>query len=115
VGASACSQPTASQHVLAAVRALNRIEVLGEGMRHVLNSLAVVAPDWLRSVSQPEWTERYARRAEDDRLPSKQAAREALAVTIGNDGWHLLSAVYRADAPSWLHEVPAVDILRCLR
>jgi hypothetical protein len=26
------------------VRALNRIELVGEAMRHVLNSLAVVAP-----------------------------------------------------------------------
>jgi hypothetical protein len=105
-------QRSDSTHVLAAVRALNRIELVGETLRHALNRLAVVAPDWLGSVSQPDWTERYARRAEDDRLPSKQAAREALAVTIGNDGRHLLSAVYQADAPNWLHEVPAIDILR---
>ncbi len=105
-------QRTDSTHVLAAVRALNRIEVVGEGMRHALNILALVAPDWLHGVSQTDWAERYARRAEDDRLPSKQAAREALALTIGNDGWRLLTALYQPDAPIWLREVPAIDILR---
>jgi transposase len=38
--------------------------------------------------------------------------REALAVTIGNDGWQLLTAIYQTDAPTWLREVPAVDMLR---
>jgi transposase len=37
-------QRTDSTHILAAVRALNRIEVVGETMRHALNTLAVVAP-----------------------------------------------------------------------
>src|SRR5918995_5862540 len=55
-------QRTDSTHILAAVRALNRIEVVGETMRHALNSLAIVAPTWLRAVSLPEWEARYARR-----------------------------------------------------
>jgi transposase len=37
-------QRTDSTHILAAVRALNRIEVVGETMRHARNSLAVVVP-----------------------------------------------------------------------
>jgi transposase len=105
-------QRTDSTHILAAVRALNRIEVVGDTMRHALNSLAVVAPEWLRTVSPPAWQDRYARRAEDDRLPIKQAARAALALTIGREGWRLLAAVDDAEAPPWLREVPAVDILR---
>ena len=51
------------------------------------------------------------RRAEDDRLPTTQAARAALAGTMGHDGWLLLAAVDHADAPPWLREVPAVVIL----
>jgi transposase len=43
-------QRTDSTHVLAAVRALNRIKVVGETLRHALNTLAVVAPEWLREV-----------------------------------------------------------------
>jgi transposase len=78
-------QRTDSTHVLAAVRALNRIEVVGDTMRHALNTLAVVAPAWLWAVSPPDWRGRYARRAEDDRLPTTQAARAALALTIGHD------------------------------
>ncbi len=41
-------QRTDSTHVLAAVRALNRLECVIETMRHALESLAVAAPDWLR-------------------------------------------------------------------
>src|SRR5918992_2819933 len=60
-------QRTDSTHILAAVRVLNRIEVVGETLRHALNSLAVVAPEWVLAVSPPAWRDRYARRAEDDR------------------------------------------------
>jgi transposase len=104
-------QRTDSTHVLAAVRALNRIEVVGETMRHALNTLAVVAPEWLLAASHPDWKDRYARRAEDDRLPTTHAARAALALTIGHDGRQLLAAVDHAEAPPWLREIPAVAIL----
>jgi transposase len=105
-------QRTDSTHILAAVRALNRLEVVGEAMRHALNTLAVAAPEWLRAVSHPDWRDRYARRAEDNRLPSTQPARAALTLTIGHDGWRLLAAIDHADAPPWLRAVPAVAILR---
>ena len=47
-------QRTDSTHVLAAVRALTRLGVVGETLRHALNSLAVVAPAWLRAQLQPD-------------------------------------------------------------
>jgi len=47
-------QRTDSTHVLAALRSLNRLELVGETMRHALESLAVAAPAWLRSHSHPE-------------------------------------------------------------
>ncbi len=105
-------QRTDSTHILAAVRALNRVELVGETMRHALNDLAVVAPDWLRALSQPAWVERYARRAEDDRLPARKEARAARALTIGADGYALLATVYMVDAPAWLLQVPAVQTWR---
>jgi transposase len=105
-------QRTDSTHILAAVRALNRLEVVGETLRHALNSLAVTVPAWLRAVSLPEWRDRYVRRAEDDRLTATQAARAALALTIGNDGWRLLAAIDDPGAPRWLREIPAIGILR---
>jgi transposase len=60
----------------------------------------------------PDWWDRYTRRAEDDRLPTTPAARTALALTIGNDGWTLLSAIDHPHAPPWLCHVPAVGVLR---
>jgi transposase len=105
-------QRTDSTHVLAKVRALNRLEVVGEAMRHVLDTLAVAAPDWLRAHSPPTWAERYGRRIEDERLPTGKEAREAQAVTIGTDGYALLGAVYASDAPAWLRALPAVETLR---
>ena len=46
---------TDSTHVLAAVRALNRLERVGETLRAALNELATVAPDWLRDVTPAAW------------------------------------------------------------
>jgi transposase len=51
-------QRTDSTHVLAKIRALNRAECVIETLRHALNVLAVVAPDWLRNQVQPDWLER---------------------------------------------------------
>ena len=62
-------QRTDSTHVLAKVRALNRTECVVETLRHALNVLAVVAPEWLRSQVQPEWLERYGARESRVSLP----------------------------------------------
>ena len=105
-------QRTDSTHVLAAIRKLNRLERAGETLRHALNSLATVAPDWLRSHSYPAWVDRYSRRVDDSRLPAAPEERRAMAETIGGDGWALLDAIYAAEAPAWLREVPAVETLR---
>ena len=86
-------QRTDSTHVLAAVRDLNRLERVGETLRAALNSVAVVAPDGLQTLAPPEWYERYGRRVENYALPKTDAARQALAATIGADGQCLLKAV----------------------
>src|SRR5215210_368334 len=65
-------QRTDSTHVLAAVRDLNRIELLAETLRAALNAIAVVAPAWLRALTPPEWHARYDRRIEDVRLPKTE-------------------------------------------
>src|ERR671931_1708281 len=95
-------QRTDSTHVLAAIRVLNRLELVGETVRHALNSLAVVAADWLRAQVPPEWFDRYGTRIENYRLPKTAAAREGLAVTIGADGRQLLQAVDAATDAPWL-------------
>ena len=92
--------------------ALNRLECVGAVLRHALNCLAVVAPDWLLSHSAPEWLERYGPRMEDYRLPESKDERVAFATIIGADGLALLRAVDTADAPDWLRTIPAVVTLR---
>jgi transposase len=105
-------QRTDSTHVLAKIRALNRVLCVGETLRHALNCLAMVAPDWLRAHSQPEWVERYEARMEDARTPLGDEARHAFAEVIGADGASLLSAIYEVTAPGFLCEIPAVETLR---
>src|SRR5919106_4745552 len=69
-------QRTDSTHVLGAVRDLHLLELVGETLRATLDDLAAVVPDWLRSLAQPAWFERYTRRLEDYRLPKGREARE---------------------------------------
>src|SRR5207249_4070475 len=101
-------QRTASTHALAAIQVLNRLELVGEALRQALNSLATVAPDWLQSRVPAGWFDRYVHRFSEYRLPAGLPARTALAEQIGADGRRLLAAIYAADAPAWLREVPAV-------
>jgi hypothetical protein len=105
-------QRTDSTQVLAAVRALNRVELVGETVRHALNSLAVAAPTWLAAQHQPAWADRYARRADDYHLPTRPEERLASAEATGRDGAALLAAIHDRAAPLWLREVPAVETLR---
>jgi transposase len=104
-------QRTDSTHVLAKVRAINRLMCVGEAMRFALNSLAIVAGEWLLALSPPEWLDRYGHRIEESRLPQNQEDRQAVAELIGHDGSTLLAHIYAADAPAWLREIPAVQIL----
>jgi hypothetical protein len=85
-------QRTDSTHVVAAVRLMNRLELVGETLRAALNDLAVHAPDSVRTVARTEWYERYQRRSEQGRLPKGKDARESYAKTFGEDGFSLLDA-----------------------
>jgi len=46
-------------HLLARIRATNRLELVMETMRFTLNSLSMLVPDWLAGHMQPEWANRY--------------------------------------------------------
>src|SRR4051794_13936029 len=46
-------QRSASTHVLAAMRTMSRLEVVGEALRSALNVLATTAPEWLRAHTTP--------------------------------------------------------------
>ena len=103
---------TDSTHVLAAVRHLNRLELVGETLRAALNALAVAAPDWLRAVAPADWHKRYDRRVEDMRLPEAGSKRDAYAIQVGTDGFVLLDALDGTDTPPDAAALPEVAVLR---
>lgn len=105
-------QRTDSTHVLAAVRDLGRLELMGETMRGALNALAISVPDWLREHADDGWVARYAGPFDDRRLPKGAEKRRVEAERIGVDGFELLEAIGAGDSPSWLRELPAVETLR---
>src|SRR5499427_779562 len=105
-------QRTDSTHVLAAIRVMNRLELVAETLRAALNALATVAPDWLQGLAPLVWYERYGKRIEDTRLPQGQAKRDAYAQTVGEDGFHLLDALDAPAAPTSLRELPIIATLR---
>src|SRR5918999_5974137 len=105
-------QRTDSTHVLAAIRVMNRLELVAETLRAALNDLATMAPTWLQHMVPPEWYERYGKRIEDMHLPREPAKREAYAQTVGEDGLTLLDAVDAAEAPPDLRALPSLDTLR---
>jgi transposase len=51
-------QRSDSTHIQAAARNLNRLECVGETMRHTLNSLADLAPQWVQARVPQEWYDR---------------------------------------------------------
>jgi transposase len=106
-------QRTDSTIVLAAIRELNRLEMVGETLRHALEALTIVAPSWLQGQVTPDWYDRYGSRFEQYRLPQEKGEREALALTIGQDGYYLLTAIYQAQQPlPYLWPIEAVQTLR---
>jgi transposase len=105
-------QRTDSTHVLAAVRQLNRIELLAETLRATLNAIAAIELAWLRDIVQTDWHERYDRRVEDMRLPATGPKRDAYIVQVGTDGFRLLDALDGAKAPEALRSMAEVGVLR---
>lgn len=105
-------QRTDSTHVLAAIRQVNRLELVGETLRHALNELATVAPQWLKAQVSLDWFDRYGARFEQYRLPSEKVAKEQLLLTIGADGHHILSAIDECQSEQQLRQLTSVEILR---
>jgi transposase len=72
-------QRTDSTHVLAAVRAMNRLELVAETLRATLNAMAEAAPDWLRGVAPVAWYggREPAVRAPDRGRPAPRGRRRA--------------------------------------
>jgi transposase len=105
-------QRTDSTHVLAAIRQLNRLELVGETMRYALNQLALSAPDWIVGIASVDWYERYGRRFDSFHLPDSREKRHALIQQIGIDGYHLMMQAYGPDAPEAVRTALSLEIIR---
>lgn len=103
-----CKQRSDSTHVVAAIRTLERVELVGETIRNALNHWSIVAPAWVRA----EWIDRYADRCDGMRIPKEKTKRVDLAQTIGTDGTHLLHVLDSPDTPAYVQDMPAVHTVR---
>jgi transposase len=74
--------------------------------------LSVAAPDWLQQHSLPDWWERYALPFDVTRLAKSEAQMEAMALTVGQDGLTLITAIEAEPQVLWLREIPAVQTLQ---
>ena len=105
-------QRTDSTHVLAAVRRLNRLELLGETLRAALNAVAEEDPDWLQAWVPVDWFERYSRRIEEWRIPSAKQKQDLIMQQIGQDGSRLLTQIWSEQGRTDLHQLAEVERLR---
>ena len=105
-------QRTDSTHILAAVRVLNRLELVGETLRQALEALSQEIPGWLQQQVPAEWYVRYGKRFEQYRLPKAHSEQRTWAELIGADGNWLLNALYQDRRVSWCLHLEAVRILR---
>ena len=89
-------QRTDSTHVLARIRRLNRLTLVGETLRAALNELAELHPEWLLEIMPPEWERRYVHRIEDNRFGKTESQLIAQETQVGQDGQRLLDALERS-------------------
>jgi transposase len=101
-----------STHVVAAIRTLHHLEVVGETLRFALNSLAAVVPEWLQGRAPGAWFERYGSRMETYQWPKNADKRQEVAKTFAQDGYVLLSEIWEEEGLDWLRQIPAVEVLR---
>jgi transposase len=105
-------QRTDSTHVLAAIRQLNRLELVGETLAATLHQLRKRAPDWVAAQLPAGFVTRYSTRFDEFHLPKVLSQRHALAEEIGADGLALLTLLYEAPTPASVRTLPAVAVLR---
>jgi len=106
-------QRTDSTHVVAAVAALNRLELAGQSVRAALEALTAAHPGWVaQRLCVSDWASRYGAPLTAWRPPASQAKQDELAIAYARDGYALAEAVCHRSSPSWLRELPAVGTLR---
>ena len=105
-------QRTDSTHIIAAVRQLNQVELVGETVRACVEALAVADPDWVSARLDAGWQRRYGARVDSWRMPGSKTKRAALGADYARDAVALLAAVWDTATPPWLAQLPAVGVLQ---
>lgn len=98
--------------MLNAVHTLNRRSQMMRAMRLALEELATHHPDWLKGTVLPHWFQRFARSSTEGKAPATADEREALALAVGEDGFFLLDALKKGDAPPGALQLPEVQYFR---
>lgn len=106
-------QRTDSTHILAKIRALNRVLCVAQTMVYVLNVLSEVAPEWVRAYVPAEWVERYGERLEHERL-LKARRKSGSTMPIRWEPTAGLSCMRlpAASTADWMKTLPAIQTLR---
>jgi Transposase domain (DUF772) len=99
-------------HVVAAVRQLNQVELVGESVRACVEALAAADPDWVVARLDASWQWRYGALLGSWRMPRSKTKQAALGADYARDGAALLRAVWDPASPSWLARLPAVGVLQ---
>lgn len=55
--------------MLAAIRDLNRLELVGRTLQNALDAIAEAESQWLKAWAAPEWYDRYGQLLTEFRLP----------------------------------------------
>ena len=106
-------QRTDSTHVVAAVAALNRLELAVPSARAALEARPPrTRTGWPGGSAWRTGTAATALLMTLWRPPQSEARRDELAIAYARDGYALMEAVYDPSSPPWLRELPAVDVLR---
>ncbi len=103
---------TDSTHILAKVRRLNQLEVVGETLRAALDALSRADASWVRERLPHEWAMRYGLLINERRLPKSEQERERWAKQVGADGFHLVELLADASTPAQLVQLPQVQTLQ---
>jgi hypothetical protein len=88
------------------------LECVQEALRHALNQLSEGNAPWVHQHVPGAWYERYGPRAEVGRFPKEASTRDALALQIGADGYHLLAWLGADEHVDDLRRRPAGEVLR---
>jgi transposase len=105
-------QRTDATHVLAAVRVLNRLELVAEPRRAAFNAVAAAEPAWLTRHVPQSWYRRDSRRIEYSRRPRSETERQTKTQMMGEDGLCFLAWLDEPDVAAHLRELPEVHTLR---